>query len=218
MTNDNEVPDFSRDDFANDKYIIKSRAERQKYKQMVEDSLSIIRNTLNAKNCSDEDPGSFLMFEISEPTVNKSLVVVNPSYTLHIILAEYYSSYVIPKGHNAGTDEYLFGYFTTKQKFPRTYIHKESIKEKIADLLLKQDVDFKNSKTFSRSFHVVSENGSMLQDMLQFKDLDILAKHTDMEVEFKDSTCLFRNSKKPVSPEEATDFCELAKALVKVFS
>jgi len=52
---------------------------------------------------------------------------------------------------------------------------------------------------------------------MQSKNLDTLAEYPDMELEFNNTSLLFRNSRKSVSVEEATLFCHLTKALLSIF-
>lgn len=112
----------------------------------------------------------------------------------------------------------MFGYFKTKNVYPKTYVHKETITEKLTDLFLKHDVDFEHSKKFSRSFQVITEDKQRLQDLLQLKDLDALTAYPEMELEFDKSSCLFRSSRKGISIKEASYFCEMAKTLITMFS
>lgn len=89
---------------------------------------------------------------------------------------------------------------------------------KLADLVLNNDLDFAHSKSFSKRFYVLTEDKKRLCDLLQFTDLDPLTTFPDMELELQENKCLFRSSRKPVSTEEAREFCALAKLLTKTFS
>ncbi|MGC4104037.1 hypothetical protein [Ferruginibacter sp.] len=218
MTDDHEIPDFSGDDFANDKDIQKERAAIKAYNKMIDDALALIKKELNVQDASHINLKGFEMFKSLTATIIDSLRSVNESKALQVSLARYNSSYPIARSSNGGTDLYLFGHITLKNNYPHTYIHKETIKEKIADIFLKLEVDFPDSKKFSRRFYVLTEDKKKLQDILQFKDLDQLTAFPDMEMEFSSNTLLFRSSRKPVSLEEAAVFCELAKTLLTLFS
>lgn len=215
---DNYLPDFSGDDFANDKEILEHRAAIKAYEKMIEDSLSVIRQELKMQDVDHINFKGFHMFRSLNAIITRSMKSLDQNYEIRVSLSEYTSSYPVPKNPNTGTDLYLFGHITLKNNYPRTYIHKETIKEKIEDVFLKRDVDFSESRRFSRKFQVLTENSNSLQNLLQFKNLDPLADFPDMELELSGNTALFRSSRKPVSTEEATSFSNLSKALLSIFN
>jgi hypothetical protein len=215
MTNNSEIPDFSGDDLGHHKEIQQARAERKAYEQMVTDSLFILKNELGIESAPEKDLSSFLMFNSRDSFINQSFESHNPNIPLSVFLVEYESAFPIHKNSNSGTDEYLFGYLTFKQSYPKTYLCKETLKEKITDLLLKSDIDFEHSRKFSGKFHVVTEDKERLLQLMLLKKLDDLVSHPELELELNGNTCLFRNSKKPVSPEEAAEFAELARLMMK---
>lgn len=213
MTDNIEIPDFSGDDLGHHKEVQQSRAERKAYEQMVNDSIHILKTRLSLTDSSHKNLKPFLMFNSLQPMISKSFKSSNPNTPLHVSLVEYESSFPIARGNNSGSDEYLFGYFTLSQTFPKTYACKETLREKITDLLLRSDVDFDHSRTFSGKFHVVTEDKNRLLNLMQLKNLNNLVSFPDMEFELIGNTCLFRNSKRPVSSAEAIEFAELAVAL-----
>lgn len=218
MTDEQFIPDFSGDDFANDKEIQKNRAAIKAYENMIEDSLSVVRQELKVQDASHINFKGFHMFKSLSATITQSMKSAIPNKELRVSLAEYYSAAPTAKSSNSGTDQYLFGHISFKTNYPRTYIHRETIKEKIEDIFLKRDVDFPNSKKFSRRFQVLTEDKKKLQDLLQFKKLDNLTDFPEMEIELFDNSALFRSSRKPVSVEEANVFCDMTKVLLNVFS
>jgi hypothetical protein len=217
MTNDEYIPDFSEDDFANDKEIQKQREAIKAYEKMVEDSLTLISHELKVEDASHINFKGFHMFKSLSATLTHSMKSTIPNKELRVSLAEYYSAAPTAKSSNSGTDLYLFGLISFKTDYPRTYIHKETLKEKIEDLFLKRDVDFSNSKKFSRRFQVLTEDKKRLQDLLQFKKLDDLTNFPEIEIELSNNTALFRNSRRPISIDEATEFCDLTRTLLSIF-
>ncbi|MCF1713285.1 hypothetical protein L0U88_01425 [Flavihumibacter sp. RY-1] len=215
--NDEHIPDFSGDDFANDKEIQKTRAAIKAYEKMVNDSLNVIRRELNCEDSSHINLKGFHMFKSLTATLTHSMKSVIGDKIVRVSLADYFSSLPVPKNSNSGTDQYIFGHISLKKSYPRTYIHQETIKEKIEDIFLKRDLDFPDSKKFSRKFQVLTEDGKRLQDLLQFKKLDDFADFPEMEIELFNNKVLFRTSRKPVSIEEATIFCDLTKIILSVF-
>ena len=211
-----DIPDFSGDDFADDKGIQKIRAEQKAVEKMIDDSLAIVSNRLGLKEASHKNFKTFLMFKNLEATITYSLKSSNAYKPLHVSLASYTTSYP-GRVHNSGTDLYLFGHLIMNTSYPKTYICRETLKEKITNLIMPMDVDFEHSRKFSWKFHVVTEDKKQLRDLLQFKDLDELASFPEMELELQGKTCLFRSSRKALSPEEATHFAELAETLMRIF-
>lgn len=83
---------------------------------------------------------------------------------------------------------------------------------------MKQDVDFKEQKKFSRKFHVVSQDKEKLQILFLNKPLDELAAFPEMEVEINGNNCLFKVSGNPMSVDGTRKFIELAKKLYKILN
>ena len=217
MIHNSDMPDFSGDDFAHDKGIQETRAERKAYEKMVNDSLSIIHERLGTMDASHKNFKMFLMFKNFRATITKSFKSSNNDNPLHVSVAKYTTSYPWGRMYNSGTELYLFGHLTMNQTFPKTYICKETVTEKITDLVIPMEVDFEHSRRFSWKFHVLTDDKKQLLDLLQFKDLDELAAFPEMELELRGNTCLFRSSRKAISPEEAVTFSELANTLMKIF-
>lgn len=217
MANDIETPDFSGDDLGHHKEVQLARAERKAYEQLVQDSLLVLTHKLGIAPAGHKNLKHFLMFKSLQPSLSSSYTTTHPTAPLHVSLVAYESSFPTGKYSNSGTDEYLFGYLPLRQTYPATYMCKETLHEKITDLLLKTDVDFDHSKKFSRKFHVVTEDRHRLLSLMQTKSLDHLTAFPDMEVELSGNGCLFRHSKKPISQEAAEGFAELALALLSTF-
>jgi hypothetical protein len=212
------IPDFSGDDFANDKLIQKQREAIKDYEKMIDDSLNLIQQELNVQKSSHKNFKVFHMFKFLSATITHSMKSVTSTRDLRVSLAKYFSASPTAKSSNSGTDLYLFGYMSFRTRYPRTYIHKETIKEKIEDVFLNRDVDFPHSKKFSRKFQVITENRINLETLLQFKDLDDLTQFPNLELELFNNAALFRSSRKSVSIEEAIEFCDLSKVLLTIFN
>lgn len=217
MNNNQFIPDFSGDDLAHNKEVQRSRAEREAYEKTIQESMSVIRQELNAEDSSHINFKDFYMFKPLTATIKNSVKSVINDKNIRISLAEYHSEFPTARDHNSGSDEYLFGYIPLITSYPRTYIHKETLKEKIEDIFLKRDVDFTTSKSFSRRFQVLTENRNLLEKMFLSKSLDNLTNFPEMELEFYNNAALYRSSRKPISIEEAKIFCELTKVLSFIF-
>src|SRR5688500_1880710 len=122
---------------------------------------------------------------------------------LIVSVAEYRSGFPTAKNHNSGTDLYLFGSIQYKKLFPKSYICRETLREKMVDLFSRQETDFEEHRKFSRCFHVISQDGKHLTDLLQFKNMNELTAFPNMELEIHEHSCLFRNSRSSISVGEA---------------
>jgi hypothetical protein len=216
---DNEyVPDFSDDDFAKDKESLEKKATQKAYEAMKVDCISLICKKLNCRAASPIDFELFHMFKCLEATITHTFKTTILHNELRICLVEYYSEAPTAKSDNSGTDLYFLGHLTIKTNYPKTYIHKETIKDKIEDIFLKQDVDFPNSKMFSKRFQVLTEDKIKLLELLQYNRLDNLVSFPNMEVELSGNELLFRNSRKAISIDEAANICNLANTLSVIFN
>lgn len=120
--------------------------------------------------------------------------------------------------YKTSTSYYFFGLFTLQKDFPLTYIFRETIKERIVNLFVRADVDFKEYKKFSDKFHVATQDKEKLQTLFMNKNLDELVAFPEMEVEINGKLCLFRTSHLSFNEEEAVRFADLATVLRKIIS
>lgn len=210
-------PDFSGDDFASDADIQRNRKEAAAYQKLINDSLDLIKAELRAEDSSHRNLKQFVMFKNLQATIVNTFASKNVSSELIVSVAEYSSSYPTAKNPNTGTDIYLFGRIGLKRKYPKTYICRETIREKISDLFLKTETDFAEHKKFSDKFHVLTENSESLTQLVRLKNLDELIIFPNMEVEIHEDYCLFRNSRRPVSLLEAAEYVQLTRVLLKIF-
>jgi len=143
-----EVPDFSGDDFINDKEIQRARKEAQAYKKLIEDSVAIVKSELSLQESSHKNFKKFQMFKGSTATILDSYASSRFPPKLIVSIAEYRSSYATARYSNSGIDKYFFGYMETVKEFPPTYICKESIGEKIVVYSKKPIRIFPSTKNF----------------------------------------------------------------------
>lgn len=213
-----EVPDFSGDDFSNDKEIQKARKEAEAHRQMIQNSLAILKSELNLIDSSHKNFKAFNMFKGLQATIVDSYLAADYPSKIIISIAEYLSSFPTARDSNTGNEQYLFGYMELAKEFPSTYICKESIQQKIINLFIKTDSDFAEHRKFSRRFNVVTKDNKRLADLLRLKPLNELSAFPDMELEIHDRYCLYRNSRCSLSPEDATQFSKLTKMLYRVLN
>jgi hypothetical protein len=206
------------DDFANDKEIQRSRREQAAFEKMIEESKEIVRQKFQMKEASESNFEEFWMMKsMADSMVYETMKSESQFFSLEVSLVEYHTQYRTAKDSNSGEDYYFFGLLTTKKHYPATLVYPEGIKEKIADIFTKAEIDSKENKKFSRKFYVLTKEKETLQQSFSFLSLDELSEFGQMEFELKENLCLFRNSKKPVSHEEAIEFCKLTEKMIAIF-
>src|SRR6185295_1679778 len=179
--------------------------------QMIKDSIMIVSNEFPLKLADGTELTPFLIFKsmnrgIYGPGITWSLKSINADPQMEV--------YIV----NNGGEECMLGLLSLNKEYPFTCIFRETLKEKINGWFVKQDVDFEEYKKFSDQFHMVSGDPSEIRSFLWNKPLDELTAFPAMEAEINRRHCLFRNSPKPVSREEAQSFTLLAKKLMKILS
>ena len=206
------------DDFDNDKEIQRIRKEQAEYEKMIGESKEVIRRKFRMEKVSDSVLDEFWMIRsLTAPAVYETIKSENQVSPFEVSIVEYHSQYRTPRSSNGGDDHYFFGLLTTKKPYPPTLVYPEGIKEKIANIFTKAEVDSKENKKFSRKFYVLTEEKERVQQAFSFLSLDELAQFGQLEFELKDNHCLFRNSRKPISNREAIQFCDLAEKMIAIF-
>jgi hypothetical protein len=206
------------DDFANDKEIQRLRRIQKEHDEMISECVGLVSGEFLLEPCSARELESFLMFKGLDSAGIVDSFRSTGNFTLDIYLVQYRWTLHAGKIHNSGVEECFLGLLTLNKEYPATYIFKETLKEKITDWFVKQDVDFKTQKKFSRKFQVITQDKEKLKILLLSKSLDELAAFPQMEVEINGNDCLFRVSGNPITQDETRKFIELAKKLSKILS
>ena len=186
---------------------------------MLKDSTKVISEAFLLQPVSDYIRlNDFMIFKsLRSPKISTALKSVNGNIELQVVLVQY-TWWVAGGKLQSGNAESFLGLLKFRKDYPATCIFKETLREKISDWFVKQDVDFEDQKRFSGQFHVVSKDKEKLQMLLLDKPLDELAQFPDIEVELKGNYCLFKFSNRWLSRGEAHGFVELSKTLHKIFS
>ncbi|MEO5562609.1 MAG: hypothetical protein ABIR18_04220 [Chitinophagaceae bacterium] len=205
------------DDFANDEEIIETRREKAEYEKMIRESGEQICREFSLEAADHSDLGSFVMFTTLEKgEITDSFCSANED--LEVFFIEYYTTITSGRRVHSEPHHYIFGLLTLRKEYPLTYIFKETLKEKIADLFIKADVDIKDQKKFSRAFHMITKDKEKLMDLLFGKPMDDLGNFPDMEVEINGNNCLFRASLEPIEEDETAKFIAVTKLLMKLLA
>jgi hypothetical protein len=202
--------------FNHDRELTLNRQAREAYLKMLDECDVILKNSLDiSRNEQHPDLSNFFMFNsLQDANVTESLKAnILP---VKILTVHYFSQYKTPKSRNAGHDFYFMALMQLNKKVPHTMIYPETLSEKIADIFVRNELDFKDHKKFSRKFYTLSKDKEKLFDLLNSKPLNELVKYNNLEIEINDDRCLFRHSRKPVSKKEAMAICDLVKDVHRI--
>ena len=202
LEDEKNIPDFSVDDLGDDKEIQKSRLAAEKHKNFIEEIISKIQSEFSAIETEEYEIAEFHMTTDLNSFVVRVLKWDYEGLNIQILMT---------------MDEYFFGNIKLKEKYPKTYIQKETLSSRLSDFISNRDIDFTHSKKFSGKFQVVSTEPDKLESLMLFKNLDALVEFPEMELEFNGNECLFRSSRKSVSVKEAEIFSDLTKTLISIF-
>ena len=216
--NEIEIPDFSPDEFDNDKEVKKWRLAREEAQKYFDNCIKTVTDALQAKKSSHKKLKGFELHKlVLEPYVYESFAGIAGNKSIYISIIEYYTSTRTARQTSADFDEYFVGVITLDRTYPHTIIQPETLALKIHNLLIKTDIDFKHAKWFSFLFHVITKDDFRLKRSFEKIDLNRLKKFKSAEIELKDNQCYFRTGRKPVSFAEAKKFVELANTIAEIF-
>ena len=213
-----KIPDFSEDDFENDKEVKKWRDAEKEYEKMIDESVTLVCNAFSASTSSHKNFKGFDLHRlINLPFILETYTGTVGRKTILFSLVQYHTSMVAGRTRLSGTDEYFVGVITLERSYPHTIIQRETIALKINNLFVPGDIDFTHAKRFSSKFHVISKDEERLRRSFDNADLDRLNEFSNAEIEIRDNECYFRTGRKPASREEAEVFIELAKTISGIF-
>lgn len=210
------------DDYANDKEVLAYRKQLQdaenlleEIKQMVVKGLKLAESDIPAPEVADFFMLSSLGTDIS---FADSFTYKNPLLPVSVFFINY--SINMPSGKRIinVSNQYFIGLIRLKTPYPNILITPETVVEKMMDVFVHKDIDFKHAKKFSAAYFVQSDDENASRQKLGMKNLDELAAFKQLEIEFKGNQCLFRVNRKSIDPQNAQQFCEAAKLLNKVFN
>lgn len=183
---------------------------------MFDECVQIACSELSLESGEHEDISSFEIFRGIGKVLSIHSYQSMQNGLLQASFIEYQWVHKGSRNSSSGTDHCLAGLLELRKTYPLTYIYKETFRDKLVDWFVKGDIDFKDQKQFSRSFHVVSKDREKLSQLLLGKQLDSFLDFPDMLVEINGNRCMFRTSDQPLSEEGTRQFTNLARTLRKV--
>lgn len=86
------------------------------------------------------------------------------------------------------------GYLRLRKSFGQTLIRKETVLDKIEELLNPMELDFPDHKAFSQKYYVLTDDEDLLKSSLDEKLKDYLVERKNLSVEFHNRACVFRHA------------------------
>jgi hypothetical protein len=212
-----EIPDFSDPEFDNDKEVKKWREEEKAFAMYIDDCIQIVSGSFNASKSSHKNLKGFELHKVIDtPFIIESHSGSIGRKTVFFSIIQYHTSVRTGRTTSSGSDYYFVGVIILEKSYPHTIIQQETAALKIHNLFVPGDIDFKHARWFSFKFHVITKDEDKLRRLFENVDLERLTKFSNAEIEIKDNQCYFRTNRKPVSPEEAEIFTELAKTICEI--
>lgn len=215
-----EKDDWSEevDDFANNRSVQEHRARIKAQDDLISFAFQLCEREYALKKETITDLVQYAAFCDRESEWKESRKSLSHPSRLRMTCIGYYTELRGRRGRGDGShDYYLMGSLRTKKSFPNTYVKKETISERIMNLFVPVDVDFNEAKLFSKRFNVITNDEEALRKCFNGLHLDALIDFPDMELEFRGHDLVFRNSRKALSREEAEEFRDMVKVLVRLF-
>jgi hypothetical protein len=204
------------------KNINSLRSEEKESWEDAQTSLDKIASIFDVKSTSKPLLRNFSLFSSKvDPKIYDSWTIKGSDNKFNLCLVEY--RYIFstagPVGGYIHSDLslYLYGHLPLKKSFGNTIIRPESIADKVLDLYLKLDIDNPDYPKFSRNFYVTSDNKDALIKNFPSEFYNLLETNEDVQIEFKNNSCLFRLSKS-VNSKDALRLSEIGLRLDKILN
>ena len=115
-------------------------------------------------------------------------------------------------------DASLLGVIDLRSRYPATCLRREMVADKIAGLITKADIDFKEHKKFSGTFHLVSSDKDAVRSLLANKPLDLLADFPTLELFLQDVQGIYKLYDREFDEKKVADFAAVTSLLLKILS
>lgn len=163
-----EIPDFSPDEFDNDKEVKKWREEEKEFAKFMDDCIKSVAIPFNATKSSHKNLKGFELHKLIEkPFIVESQKGNHGKKTVFFSVIEYHTSVKAGRTTSSGSDHYFVGVITLDKSYPHTILQKETLALKIHNLFVPVDVDFKHAWWFSFNFHVITKDKDRLKKLLE---------------------------------------------------
>lgn len=112
---------------------------------------------------------------------------------------------------------YIFIKITLNKNWGKALIRPETVQDKIRELFIKEEIDFKSHKTFSENYYVLAKNKLSFIENMNNDILSFLEKTPGLTIEFLENECIFRLPKANHF-KEAIQLIEIAEEIVPLLN
>lgn len=113
-------------------------------------------------------------------------------------------------------DASLLGVIELRNHYPATSLHKEKVSDKLANLITKSDIDFKDQKNFSKTFHLMSADKDFIRGQWDGKPLDLLADYPVLQLMIKDRFCVYKLHDSGFNTSQVSEFVNITQILLRI--
>jgi len=158
----------------------------------------------------------FELFRNHDVNVRGSFAIKQGNNDCYILFTEVV--YSTPTAHRGGDAHYsnfqIWALAYVKHNFGRVLIRRETLADKIIEIVHPVEIDFENDKAFSDTFYVVANDfdKAVLGINRSFRNAVMDVRHDDFNIEVFDHTLII-GDRKHVTPEKAVHLAEFVSRL-----
>jgi len=199
------------------------RKLRKEFKKIIEDIFDLLneefqiekRNRINITQnrlekffiySSRNSPELIDVWEISKG--GATFYLCNVAFETTLNIRGYVSSLNRIQKHN-----YFYGFLKPSRNFGTSLIRPETIQDKINELFIKTEVDFKEHKAFSSKYYCVAQDKEKFKKAMSLSLMEYLSSLKYIELEFNEDGCLFRLEHSIANKEDAFKFLFIGQKL-----
>lgn len=188
-----------------------------------------------AQTCMNHLEKNFTIVKTNKPKIDDFYILASkrkPVYfsawelkkhkqAFKLCLVQYETSYTTANqfGGSIHIDSsfYLYGHLKIKDNYGTVLIRPETFGDKITELFVKKEIDFKTHPLFSYKYFVLADGSDNLVKTLPHELLDFLEKINGLQLEFRNQYCLFRLPK-AMNQKEAVKLCLIGIELDRILN
>lgn len=152
------------------------------------------------------------------PCITNSWIISQHNNSFQIYCVEIESTLKVGRSSSTQTHKFLYGLVNCRKDFGVSLLTKETLIDKVADLFLKIDVDFDNNRSFSSEYRCLSNDSNKFTNAMSDRLMDYLTTVNHVELEFKNSTCLFRTKKSIIDQKHNFELFSIGIELSKILT
>lgn len=180
-----------------EKIISKLNVYDEEKKLRLENCFNYVSENFKLIGTSNPSIKDFILFiEKLKPIYFNSWKIIKEKRNFKLCLIKYEYKYHLVSlfGGRKQIDKslYFFGAIKLKKSYPRILIRPETMEDKIAELIQPVEIDFKEHKSFSKNYYVLSNEKENIKSFLINDLLNYLSTTKNLSIEFFKNECIFR--------------------------